>query len=146
MWQWAASQVRVPTPGSNLSRTSFGALDIHSGRWEYLVRERASKGDFIACLEHLLGAYAAVPIILVVDNFSSHTAKAVREWLELHPRLQLFYLPKYCSHLNPVEAIWRQLKGTVAANRLYASMDLLLEAVHSFFAKLTPEAALRLAA
>ena len=146
MWQWLGSQVRVPTPGSNVTRAIFGALQIHTGQWVYLVRERLLKEDFIAFLEHLLVLYPGVPIILVVDNFSSHTAKAVREWLVLHQRLQLFYLPKYCSHLNPVEAIWRQLKGTIAANRLYGSMQLLLETVDSFFAELTPEAALRLAA
>ena len=146
MWQWLGSQVRVPTPGSNVSRAIFGALEVHSGRWEYLVRERLFKEDFIAFLEHLLCVYPTVPIILVVDNFSSHTAKAVQAWLAEHSRVQLFYLPKYCSHLNPVEAIWRQLKGTIAANRLYASMQLLLETVHCYFAELTPAAALRLAA
>ena len=49
-----------------------------------------------------------------------------------HPRLQLYYLPKYCSHLNPVESIWLQLKNKIGANRLYGSMKLLLESVETF--------------
>ena len=68
--------------------------------------EIPAKEDFIAFLEHLLTVYVEVPIILIVDNYSSHTAYLVRDWLALHPQLQLYYLPKYCSDLNPVENIW----------------------------------------
>lgn len=119
----------------------FGALDIRRGDWTYLIREHLRKEDFVAFLEHLLAIYTG-PIILIVDNYSSHTAYLVRDWLKDHPRLKLFYLPKYCSHLNPVESIWLQLKNKIAANRLYASMKLLLETVDTFFNDMTPEKAL----
>src|SRR5215211_6412514 len=54
MWSWVGQQWRIPTPGSNTSRARFGALEIRTGRWTYLVRERMRTGDFLACLEHLL--------------------------------------------------------------------------------------------
>ena len=146
MWHWVGQQIRVPTPGSNVSRTLFGALNISTGRWVYLVRTRAKAADFIAFLEHLLKAYPAGPIILIVDNYSSHTAQEVQKWLAAQERLRLFYLPTYCSHLNPVERIWLQLKNTLAANRLYGSMTLLLDTVAAFFTELTPQQALALAA
>lgn len=146
MWHWVGQQIRVPTPGTNVTRTLFGALNIRTGRWVYLVRERMFKEDFIAFLEYLLLAYPTGPIVLIVDNFSSHTAHAVTEWLAEHPRLQLFYLPKYCSHLNPVESIWLRLKNKIAANRLYGSMQVLLETVEAFFNEMTPEQALAWAA
>lgn len=143
MWQWAGKQLRVPTPGNNVTRTLFGALNPFSGDWTYLVRTAARKDDFLAFLEHLLALYPGVPMILIVDNFSSHTAHAVADWLTLHPRLQLFYLPLYCSHLNPVEAIWLRLKNKIAANRLYASMPFLLKTVDQFFQDMTPALALQ---
>ena len=90
--------------------------------------------------------YPTGSIILIVDNFSSHTAHIVREWLEQHSRLQLYYLPTYCSHLNPVEHIWRQLKGKLAADRLYESIEALLDTVKAFFKEMTPELALAWAA
>lgn len=142
MWHWAGQQIRIPTPGTNVTRVLFGALNIRTGQWTYLVRERMRKEDVIAFLEHLLVVYPSGPIILIVDNFSSHTAHLVREWLENHSRLQLYYLPKYCSHLNPVEDIWLRLKNKLAANRLYGSMKLLLETVDTFFSEMTPEKAL----
>ena len=142
MWQWVGQQLRIPTPGSNVTRTIFGALNIESGQWTYLVRPRARSGDFLAFLEHLLVAHPGCPLLLIVDNFSSHKAALVQEWLRGHPRVQLHYLPTYCSHLNPVEGIWRHLKQTVAPNRLYGSMGLLLDTLTAFFATMTPEQAL----
>lgn len=142
MWHWVGQQVRVPTPGTNVSRTLFGALNLRTGRWTYLVRERLVKEDFLALLEHLLAVYPTGPIVLIVDNFSSHKAQVVQTWLVDHPRLSLHYLPTYCSQLNPVEGIWRQLKNHLAANRLYGSMPLLLETVDAFFHQMTPEQAL----
>lgn len=142
MWQWLGQQVRIPTPGSNTTRAIFGALNIRTGQWTYLVRQRMQTEDFIAFLEHLLIVYPTQPIILIVDNYSSHTAYAVADWLTTHPRVQLHFLPKYCSHLNPVEPIWLQMKGQLAANRLYGSIKLVLQAVDTFFARMTPAQAL----
>jgi transposase len=143
MWHWVGQQARIPTPGTNITRALLGALNIRSGQWTYLIRDRMCKEDFQAFLEHLLTVYVNVPIILIVDNYSSHTARLIRDWLARQERLQLYYLPKYCSHLNPVEGIWLRLKGRVAANRLYASMSMLLEAVNAFFDAMTRAHALK---
>jgi transposase len=56
MWHWVGQQLRIPTPGANVTRALFGALDIRTGRWVYLIRERRRTGDFLAFLEHLLVA------------------------------------------------------------------------------------------
>ncbi len=45
-----------------------------------------------------------------------------------------------------MEKVWWRLKDRVAANRLRASMDALVTAAERFFAELSPEDALRLAA
>ena len=118
MWYWVGQPRRIPTPGTHVTRALFGALNIRTGQWVYLVRERMRTADFLACLEYLLMAYPKGPILLIVDNFSRHTAHAVEAWRAVHPRLQLYDLPTYCSHLNPVERIWLRLKNTLAANRL----------------------------
>jgi transposase len=145
MWHWVGEQIRVPTPGTNVTRALFGALNIRSGQWTYLVREHMAKEDFIAFLEYLLTIYSG-PIILIVDNYSSHTAGVVQTWLAAQSRLQLFYLPTYCSHLNPVENIWLRLKNEIAANRLHGSLQRLLDGVAGFFRDMTPELALTWAA
>jgi transposase len=144
LWQWAGQQVRIPTPGTTTTRSLCGALNIRTGQWPSLVREHMDKEAFIAFLEHLLTVYPTGAIILIVDNYSRHTAYAVRDWLAEpeHARLQLHFLPKYCSHLNPVERIWLRLKDKVAANRLHGSIKHVLQTVDIFFTEMTPEQAL----
>lgn len=142
MGQWAGKQRRIPTPGSKVTRPLFGALNSFSAQWPYRVRHAARTADFVAFLEYLLNVYPTVPIILIVDHFSSHTAHAVADWLALHPRLPLFYLPLYGSPLNPVETLWLRLKNKLAAHRRYASRGLLWKAVAPFFHDMTPQQAL----
>ena len=146
MWHWVGQQVRVPTPGSNTARAIFGALNIRTGQWTSRVREHLRKEDFIAFLEHLLVVYPTQTILVMVDHDSSHTAHLVEEWLQEHPRLQLHLLPKYCSHLNPVESIWLRMKNEIAANRLCGSIKIVLRTVDAFFAHMTPKQALEWAA
>jgi len=146
MWPWVGQQLRVPTPGSNTARALFGALNIRTGQWTYRVRDHMRKEDFMAFLEQLLVVYPTQTILVIVDNFSSHTAHKVEEWLQEHPRLQLHRLPKYCSHRNPVESIWLRMKNEIAANRLFGSIQIVLGTVEAFFARMTPEQALEWAA
>ena len=73
MWHRVGERVRVPRRAAT-SHNLFGALNIRTGQWTYLVREHMYKEDFVAFLEHLLTVYATGPIILIVDNYSSHTA------------------------------------------------------------------------
>jgi transposase len=147
MWMRRGHQVRVPTPGTNRKRAIFGALEWTTGHWLYTVCERKRAVEFIAFLEQLLASYPDRPILLVVDNASIHTAKAVRVWLTDHPRLELLWLPTYSGHRqNPVEKVWWRLKGQVAANRLHGDIDALVAAVHAFFATFTPDTARQLAA
>jgi transposase len=147
MWMRRGHQAAVPTPGANRRRSVFGALEPATGRWTYAVRERRRPPDFVAFLEQLLLAYPERPLLLVLDNAGIHRAKAVAAWLADHPRAELLFLPAYSGHReNPVEKVWWRLKDRVAANRLHGSIDELVDAAHAFFASLTPEAALRLAA
>jgi len=147
MWMPTGRQVRVPTPGTNRKRSVFGALELTTGRWLYQVFERKRSVEFLAFLEQLVLAYPGRPLLLVVDNASIHTAKKVTAWLAEHPQVELLFLPSYSGHAqNPVEKVWWRLKGHVAANRLYSSIEALVVSVHEFFASFTPEAALRLTA
>lgn len=50
--------------------------------------------------------------VVVQDNGSVHTCKAVKaKWPEWEAQgLYCFFLPKYCSEMNPIETQWHQLK------------------------------------
>lgn len=84
-WQSVGQQLRIPTPGSTQTRALFGALNIRTGRWTYLVRQRLRKEAFLAFLAHLLVVYPEGPVLLIVANYSRHTAQVVADWLAAHP-------------------------------------------------------------
>lgn len=50
--------------------------------------------------------------VIVQDNGPVHTSKKVKQkWAEWQEQgLYFFFLPKYCSQMNPIETEWRQLK------------------------------------
>lgn len=132
------SRGRLPKPSGQVTDTLV--------QWSYSIRERMRKEDFIAALEYLLGVCAGGPGVLVMDNDSSHTAHVVEAWLKEHVRMQLLYLPRYGSHLNPTEPIWLRLKNAAAPNRLYDSMKTLLDSPTAFLDNTTPTQTLAWAA
>ena len=70
------------------------------------------------------------PIVLVLDNASyhrSHVGMATLAYFE--HRALAFWLPPYCSELNPIERFWRHLKETACANRLFRAVDELVDSV-----------------
>ena len=144
MWMKVGQQLRIVVPsGWNKCFRVFGALNIRTGAWHYRIFDKACSGQFISFLSDLLKAYPNCPIYVILDNGSIHTSQETQDWLSLHPRLQLLYLPKRSPQMNPVEKIWWECKEFVASNR-YLSMARLKQACHDFFASKSADDLLRL--
>jgi transposase len=136
MWM-KGPRVRIPTPGQNVKRAFFGALDARTGALHSAVQSKKLAVHFVACLEQLALAYPCGEVVLILDNVITHDAKVVRRWLAQpeHARFRLLWLPKYSAHEhNPIERVWGLLKDAVAANRLAGSIDALVAEAHRFFA------------
>ena len=54
------------------------------------------------------------PVVLVWDNLNTHVSRAMRELVAARSWLTVFQLPPYASELNPVEAVWSNLKRSLA--------------------------------
>ena len=46
--------------------------------------------------------------------------------------INILYLPKYCSELNPIELLWRHLKANISNNTLFAIFDELVQKAVAF--------------
>jgi transposase len=112
----------------------FAAFDTRTGKVYARTAGRKRQAEFIAFLEHL---DREIPrsirrIHLVLDNYSTHTGKLVREWLLKHPRFRFFHPPVHCSWMNQVE----QWFGILKRKRLriidFASKDHLAERLMAF--------------
>ena len=59
--------------------------------------------------------------IIVQDNGSLHTSKISRQQFDRWAKLGLiiFFLPPYCSEMNPIEGEWHQLKTHEIAGRMF---------------------------
>jgi hypothetical protein len=98
---------RVPTPGQNVKRTLFGALNARTGQVVWTPRPRKRAADFVAFLEELAHAYPVGDLVL--DNVITHDAKLVRHWLAQpeQARFRVLWLSKYCAHEHdPIECVW----------------------------------------
>ena len=83
----------------------FAAFDTRTGHVYGQCFSRKRQSECIAFLEYL--AVAIPPTIktihLVCDNVSTHHGKAVRTWLQRHPRFVFHFTPVHCSWMNQVE-------------------------------------------
>jgi transposase len=130
-------RLRIPTPGQNVKRAVFGALDARTGQVHHAIPTRKLAVHFVAFLDQLAQAYPTGEVVLVLDNVITHDAKVVRRWLAAHSRFRVLWLPKYSAHEhNPIERVWGLLKDRVAANRLHGCIDALVATAEHFFADL----------
>ena len=82
----------------------YAALEIVTGKVVGECRSSHTGADFLRFLKHLARRYRRKELHLILDNSSTHTTPAVREWLEKNPRVHFHFTPKGASWLNMIEA------------------------------------------
>ena len=66
------------------------------------------------------------PVIVLLDNSSTHKGKPIEQILGRHRRLRIEYFPSYAPQLNPDEGVWALAKQKLA-NSCPNDVDELLE-------------------
>lgn len=133
--------VRVRAAGSG--RISIAGLIAtkpgHRPRLVYRTRlyRRSRKGepkgftetDYAALFD---GAHQQLggPLVVVWDNLGAHRSARMRQLVAARPWLRTYQLPAYAPELNPVEAVWSQLKRSLA-NLASRTLDQLDHLVHT---------------
>lgn len=130
------SQKRIPTPGRSQRHHVIGAYDWCANTVSWQSTQQKDSEVFIRFLEVLLVEQQPDEVVvLVMDNGSIHKAAAVQAALSLFEhRVQVVWLPPYCSTLNPIERYWRHLKDSVCVNKLYPCLDELVTAAEQALA------------
>jgi putative transposase len=129
-------QFEIPSRQGSAGRLNLiGALDFASRQLSYRDLEGSCDGETCAAFLERLAEQATADTLTVVvlDNAAFHKAKAVTEkeasWQA--KGLYLRYLPPYSPQLNPIEGLWRVLKGFLLPRRCYSSLTELRQAVFS---------------
>lgn len=124
----------VLTPGKNVKRYLFGALNARTGRVVYGVAEHKNAEVFAEFLEFLSRRYRrAKRIHLVLDNYIIHKARrTMRQLQALGGRVVLHFLPPYSPDDNVIERLWKQLHDHVTRNHRHRTIESLVQAVRRF--------------
>ena len=108
----------VPATGKRFGLNLVSAVTPQGVLRFMVVDGRMTAVRFIAFLKRLLHNQTQ-PIFLIVDQHSSHRAKAVQEFVaSTDGHLELFFLPPYSPELNPDELVWNHLKTHGVRKRL----------------------------
>ncbi|GIV32123.1 MAG: hypothetical protein KatS3mg030_726 [Saprospiraceae bacterium] len=124
----------------------IGALNLLTGEFTSMQRNRISVPAYVGFLCKLVEQYPGKTIYLLLDNWPVHFHPEViealqpqqcpypfqlpRSWAGIKPSgkyrhlnlpVQLVPLPTYASWLNPVEKIWRWLKKDLIHNHSFAN-------------------------
>jgi transposase len=132
-WMKRGQQTHLPAAnGPQAFQHVIGALNWRTEHVSYTTCLKKNSQTFIEFLEHLmLVSYPTQSIVLVMDNAPYHHSAQTRAALSLFEhRLLVFWLPAYCSTLNPIERFWRHLKDLALANKLFLSTHALLQAIN----------------
>lgn len=130
----SANRLRVPTRWGSQGRLNLlGAFSWRDRRLHFdLVQSSITSEHVIAFIDALTrNATSERVTVVVLDNAGFHISGKVRAmrpaWAVRGAFLR--YLPPYCPHLNPIEALWKQLKAFLLPRRCYGSIAELRRAV-----------------
>lgn len=114
----------------------FAALEVHTGAMIAQPTDRNRAQDFIGFLDHLDDVTPdGLRIHLVLDNGSSHVAKATRQWLaDRADRFEVHHTPTHASWLNQVELFFSILTRRVIRRGEFDSVDDLIAKIQQFVA------------
>jgi transposase len=88
----------------------YGAVEPTTGDRFFLELPYLNAEVFQLFVDAFAQAFPDSLNILLLDNSGAHTSQR----LTLPENVRLFFLPRYCPELNPIERVWRDLKDGVA--------------------------------
>lgn len=76
-------------------------------------KERSKKENVCEFLDEIRLKNPIKKIVVILDNFSSHRAKATIDYSN-EIGIELVFLPPYSPDLNPIEYIWKSIKKIIS--------------------------------
>jgi transposase len=117
----------------NGTTTLFAALDVKSGIVIGECHPRHRAKEFIRFLKRIDRCVQRhLDLHLVLDNYGTHKAPAVKAWLAKNPRFKLHFTPTSASWLNLVERFFAEITTRRIRRGIFASVAELEEAIHDY--------------
>jgi transposase len=98
---------------SVISGISVSPKRHHLGLYYLLFLDNIGQEEVGRFLQELL-RHLRGPVIVLLDNSSTHQGEPLQKILNRHPRLQVEHFPSYAPELNPDEGVWSLAKRELA--------------------------------
>ncbi len=113
----------------------YAALEIASGNVTGALAPSHTGADFLRFLETLERRYRRRELHIVLDNSSTHTVPAVREFLASHPEIHFHFTPTGASWMNMVEAWFGILTRKSIRRGSFPSVAALMKHIRAYIAR-----------
>jgi putative transposase len=122
---WAPPGVRPHVPSQVVREDPYvyAAVAPQEGLLTSLILPEASTQMMKRFLEHLSQTYSQYFIVMQVDGAGWHHSQE----LVLPAHLRLIQPPPYSPEVNPLEHIWDELREKYVHNRVFSSLEPLME-------------------
>ena len=115
--------------------TLFAALNLLDGRVIGECMPRHRHQEFLRFLRRLDRDFPKdLDLHLIVDNYGTHKQPKVKQWLAMHPRFELHFIPTSSSWLNLVERWFRELTEKRIRRGTFLSVPELVAAIEEYTA------------
>jgi V8-like Glu-specific endopeptidase len=122
---WAPPGVRPLAPSQFVREAVyvFAAVAPSLGKLCSLILPAANTEMMNLFLEHVSQTFSNYFIVMQIDQAGWHHAKN----LVIPENIRLIKQPPYSPELNPVEHVWDEIREKYFHNRIFPSLDLLVE-------------------
>ena len=134
---WAPLGVRPEVPSQIVREyiQLYGAVDPYYGDDFYLVMPKCDTEMTNIYLGELSKQFANDYILLGIDNAGWHISKD----MVIPENIRLFYLPARTPEMNPAEQIWKEIRKIGFKNKLFQSIDEVVDKLCQVIKSLSPE-------
>jgi len=109
---WSFTKPTICKNTTKFKANSFGFYALN-GNSVIDFKERSKKEYVCEFLDEIKLRNPKKNIVVILDNFSSHRAKATTDYAD-EIGIELVFLPPYSPDLNPIEYIWKSIKKIIS--------------------------------
>lgn len=122
---WAPKHIRPLTPRQVIREYTYvyAVVAPKDGKMVSLVLPSADTSMMNLFLQHVSHTFSKYFLVIQVDQAGWHSSKE----LIIPENIRLIPQPAYSPELNPVEHIWEELREKAFSNRVFVSLDAVID-------------------
>lgn len=132
---WAPARMRPKAPRQVIRQFSYvyAAVAPEQGLMTSLILPHADTAMMNLFLAQVARDFADYFVVMQVDQAGWHRAKG----LQVPENIRLIFQPPYSPELNPIEHLWEEVREKYLHNRVFPSLEGLIEVLCQALTELT---------